>query len=120
MAGPTLGVPATSAAHPSRSRWATAPRGTSPRRSSSRRWLAGARTVALHFKATGDALREPPFDLYFPDRRWQWSIVHPGSVHLGRWVLLVRLGVDETALSNLGPRPERPLPLAAACIDNWH
>ena len=41
----------------------------------------GARTVEIRFKATGDALREPPFDQYFPDGFWEFSIVYSVNVH---------------------------------------
>ena len=34
----------------------------------------GAHTVGLRFKTTGDALREPPFDPYFPDGFWAFAI----------------------------------------------
>jgi hypothetical protein len=33
----------------------------------------GAHVVEIYIKATGDALREPPFDQYFPDGYWEYS-----------------------------------------------
>ena len=40
----------------------------------------GAHTVEVRFKATGDALREPPFDQYFPDGFFEFSIVYSVNV----------------------------------------
>jgi hypothetical protein len=40
----------------------------------------GAHTVEIRFKATGDALREPPIDQYFPDGYWEFSIVYSVNV----------------------------------------
>jgi hypothetical protein len=40
----------------------------------------GAHTVEIRFKATGDALRESPFDQYFPDGFWEFSIVYSVNV----------------------------------------
>jgi hypothetical protein len=40
----------------------------------------GPHTVEIRFKATGDALREPPFDQYFPDGFWEFSIVYSVNV----------------------------------------
>jgi hypothetical protein len=36
----------------------------------------GAHTIEIHFKATGDALRVPPFDQYFPDGFVEFSILY--------------------------------------------
>ena len=40
----------------------------------------GAHTVEVRFKATGDALREPPIDQYFPDGLWEFSITYSVTV----------------------------------------
>ena len=40
----------------------------------------GAHTVEVRFKATGDALREPPIDQYFPDGFWEFSITYSVTV----------------------------------------
>lgn len=40
----------------------------------------GTHTVEIHIKATGDALREPPVDQYFPDGFWEFSLVY--TVHV--------------------------------------
>lgn len=40
----------------------------------------GAHTVEIRFKATGDALRDPPFDLFFPDGFWEFSIAYSVNV----------------------------------------
>jgi len=40
----------------------------------------GAHTVEVRFKATGDALRVPPLDQYFPDGFWEFSIVYSVNV----------------------------------------
>jgi hypothetical protein len=40
----------------------------------------GTHTVEIHFKATGDALREPPIDQYFPDGFFEFSLVY--TVHV--------------------------------------
>jgi hypothetical protein len=40
----------------------------------------GPHTVEIRFKATGDALREPPIDQYFPDGFWEFSIVYVVNV----------------------------------------
>lgn len=40
----------------------------------------GVHTVEIRFKATGDALREPPIDQYFPEGVWEFSIVYNVNV----------------------------------------
>ena len=40
----------------------------------------GAHTVGIRFKATGDALRIPPFDQWFTDGVWEFSIVYTVNV----------------------------------------
>jgi hypothetical protein len=40
----------------------------------------GAHTVEIRFKATGDALREPPFDEFYPDGIWEFSIAYTVNV----------------------------------------
>ena len=41
----------------------------------------GVHTVEIHFKATGDALREPPFNEFFLDGIYEFSIVYSVTVH---------------------------------------
>lgn len=40
----------------------------------------GTHTVEIRFKATGDALREPPVDAYFPDGEFKFSLIY--TVHV--------------------------------------
>jgi hypothetical protein len=40
----------------------------------------GPHAVEIRFKATGDALREPPIDQYFPEGFWEFSIVYSVNV----------------------------------------
>jgi hypothetical protein len=40
----------------------------------------GAHTVEIRARATGDALREPPFDQWFPDGFWEFSVVYNVTV----------------------------------------
>jgi len=41
----------------------------------------GAHTVEIRARATGDALREPPFDQIFPKGVWEFSVVYKVNVH---------------------------------------
>jgi hypothetical protein len=40
----------------------------------------GAHTVEIRFRATGDALRAPAVEAYFPDGVWEFSIVYDVTV----------------------------------------
>jgi hypothetical protein len=40
----------------------------------------GSHVVEIYIKATGDALRDPPFDQYFPDGFWEYSATYNVTV----------------------------------------